>query len=94
MGLERVALHQPQLDSLGRNYQLNNQEFIKQWLADSAGDLRAQVLANRREKARNKGIQAQLLEESILQGGSLLPSDALKLGMIDGLQTCEQFISS
>lgn len=24
VGLERVTLHQPQLDTLGRNYQLNN----------------------------------------------------------------------
>ena len=88
-----MALHRPQLDSLGSSYQLSDPAFIQQWLADSAGDLRAQVLANRREKARSRGVQPQLLEESVLQGGSLLPSEALKAGMIDGLQTCEQFIS-
>ena len=94
VGLERVALHEPQLDCLAKNYQLNNPAFIQQWLADSAGDLRAQLLANRREKAGNKGVQPQLFEQSVLQGGSLLPSEAERLGLIDGLQTCEQFIST
>lgn len=62
VGVEKIALHEPQIDTLGKNYQLNNPEFIKQWLADSANDLRAEVLANRREKVRNKGIQPQLFE--------------------------------
>jgi hypothetical protein len=54
-------------------------------LQQSAGELREIVLENRREKLKSKGVLSAPLEEQVLKGGSLLPSDAVRLGFIDGL---------
>jgi hypothetical protein len=85
IGVEKVSLQSTPIDSFANHYQLNSPLLIDKLLQQSAGELREIVLENRREKLKSKGVLSAPLEEQVLKGGSLLPSDAVRLGFIDGL---------
>lgn len=93
VGLEKFSSQSTPIDIIGSHYQLNDTTLVNKLLEKSAQELRRIVLENRSEKIKPKGISQASFEENVLKGGSLVPSDAVKLGLIDGLQNCEHFIS-